>query len=91
MEFVGQVKKPIVQFLLNLIGMVKVNFVAFFEKHVVGHVVGEEFIDLVVATQLLTAVKEVGGDDGFDKMSIVAVFVESDALGCELLTERVIG
>jgi len=76
---------------MDLVVVVKVDLVAFFEEHVVGHVKGKEFIDLVVVAQCLAAVEEVGCDDGFDEMAVVAVFVEGDALVGELLAERVVG
>ena len=66
------------------------DFVEFFEKHVIGHEVGEELIDFIVVSQLLAAVEEVGGDDGIDEMSVVAIFVEGDALGGESLSEWVV-
>lgn len=90
MEFVDQSKKPVVRFLLDPMGVVEVDLVEFFEEQVVGHEVGEEFIDLVVASQFLTAVEEVGSDDGFDEMSVVVVSLEGNALGSELPSERVV-
>ena len=89
-EFVGQGKIPVVQFLLYLEGVVELDFVEFFEKHVVGHEMGEELIDLVVVSQLLAAVEEVGGDDGIDELSIMAILVEGDALCSKFLSERVV-
>ena len=89
-EFVGQVKKPVVQFLLDLEGVVELDFVEFVEKHVIGHEKGEELIDLVVVSQLLAAVEEVGGDDGIDELSIMAILVEGDALCSKFLSERVV-